>query len=274
MSVAPILTGLATAVVLLSSGCGDRKKRAAKKPAPEVTVQGLGEAPRTRLRYRFRVGETLHYRMTSHRKISGLPGPSAPVKVRLSALTEQVQGRRARLRWRVEHVSSGSARLRGLSLYVQTTDRGEISTVGRSRPGPKSAVPLGQSVRQLFLAWPAEAVGPGARWTQVRKLLLAPSTKGGIRARVEARYKLERVVPCGQSTCAHLSVSTSVKLSHKAGRVKILGNGSGSGRVVFDLRRGRLLESHTRAEIGMSTSLKPGKIVQRLTLKQSMELTR
>ena len=54
----------------------------------------------------------------------------------------------------------------------------------------------------------------------------------------------------------------------------MLGKGEGSGRVIFDLERGRLLESHTQAAIGLSTSLAPNKVIQKITLKQSLQLTR
>jgi hypothetical protein len=195
------------------------------------------------------------------------------VAITLSVLTDRVRDRRARLRWRVERVSSGSGRLLGLDLWVETSDRGEISTVSRGRPVQRSTH-LGQSVRQLYLAWPAEAVGPGARWTQRRDLILAASSKGGFRAQVVARYSFDRVAPCGRGRCAHLSLHTTVALSHKAGKVKVEGKGTGTGRVVFDLERGHLLESHTRAEIGLSTSLAPGKVVQKISLVQSLELRR
>jgi hypothetical protein len=210
--------------------------------------------------------------MTSRRRITGLPS-DGPVVIQLSVRTAWVRERRAQLRWRVEGVISGSPRLQGLELWVETSDRGEISTVTRGRPAPRQSS-LRQTVSQLFLAWPAEAVGPGARWTQRRDLILAPSMQGGIRARMIARYRFERIAPCGQGRCAHLSLHTTVELSHKAGRVRIQGRGSGTGRVVFDLRRGRLFESHTRAEIGLSTSLAPEKVVQKISLKQSLELKR
>jgi len=272
------LSTLVCGLVLLGLGSGCKRKK--KRPAPAtpgvLTVQSVGAKPRVRLRYRFRVGEKLAYRMTSHREISGLPGPSGPVSLRLSVSTDRVRDRRARLRWRVERVASGPQRLRGLDLWVETSDRGEISSVsrGRPRPRPRTAQQLQQSVRQIYLAWPAEAVGPGARWTQRRDLILAASTDGGFRAQVVARYSFDRVAPCGQGQCAHLSLRTTLTLSHKAGKVKVLGKGEGSGGVVFDLKRGRLLESRTQAAIGLSTSLAPNKVIQKITLKQSLQLTR
>lgn len=267
---------LIVALLLLGSlqpGCEEKQRISLRRPAAVVTVHSTGSAPRVALRYRFRVGETLTYRMTSKRRISGLPSPEKPVTIHLSAHTVRVRKHRARLRWRVERVVSGSTRLRGLALWVETSDRGEISAVRRGRPAPPKSS-LGQSVRQLFVAWPAVAVGPGARWTQRRDLILAPSTGDGFRTKVEARYRFERIAPCGQGRCAYLSVRTSLLLTHQAGRVRVQGKGSGVGRVVFDLRRGRLLGSHTRAEIGLSTSLDPSRVLQKLSLKQSLELIR
>lgn len=271
-TLAPLVCGL----LLLGLGSGCKRKRKKSAPARRaLTVQSVGAAPRMRLRYRFGVGEKLTYRMTSRRNITGLPG-SGPVSLTLSVTTDRVRRRRARLRWRVEQVASGSPRLRGLELWVETSDRGEISTVSRGRPHPRprTAEQLQQSVRQIYLAWPAKAVGPGARWTQRRDLILAASTKGGFRAKVVARYSFDRVAPCGQGRCVHLSLRTTLELSHKAGKVKVLGKGEGSGRVIFDLERGRLLESHTQAAIGLSTSLAPNKVIQKITLKQSLLLTR
>lgn len=264
------------ALVLLSSlppGCEGKKLISPKRPAAVMTLHSAGSEPRVALRYRFRAGETLTFRMTSRRRITGLPSPHGPVEILLSAYTDRVQKRRARLRWRVERVVSGSPRLLGLELWVETSDRGEISTVSRGRPAPQRSS-LRQTVRQLFLAWPKAAVGPGARWTQRRDLILAPSTRGGVRAKVEARYHFDRIAPCGQGRCAHFSVRTSLLISHKAGRVLVQGKGTGTGQVVFDLRRRRLLESHTRAEIGLSTSLAPNRVIQKIFLKQSMELSR
>ncbi len=274
---------LGVAVALGGSGCrregrspgGDRRRAAG------ITLTSPGAAPRRLLRYRFAAGERLRYRMKSRRKISRLPAPLEPVRLVLSVQTERARGSRALVRWRVERVISGSPRLLGLSLWMETSDRGEITRVSRLPPAPGGApasgakgAPLGQSLRQLLLAWPAEPVGVGATWTQVRDLILVPSMGGGIRARIEARYRVERVKGCGQGRCVSLSVRSDLRLSQRAGRVKILGTGSGVGRVLFDLSRGRLLESHTRATIRMSTSLAPGKVVQRLVLEQSMELTR
>lgn len=253
-------------------GCG-KKKRISRKGPAVVTLHSAGAEPRVALRYRFKAGETLAYRMTSRRRITGLPSPDEPVTIHLSAFTDRVRKRRARLRWRVDRVLSGSPRLQGLALWVETSDRGEISTVSRGRPAPQKSS-LRESVGQLFLAWPEAAVGPGARWTQRRDLILSPATGGGFRAKVEARYRFERIAPCGQGRCAHLSVRTTLLLTHKAGRVRVQGKGTGTGRVVFDLRRGRLLESHTRAEIGLSTSLAPNQVIQKIFLKQSMELRR
>jgi hypothetical protein len=264
-------------LLVLGPGCkgqGQGKKKSAPARPGTLTVESVGAQPRMKLRYRVRPGEKLTYRMTSHRKISGLPGHSGPVSLTLSVSTDRVRGRRARLRWRVEQVASGSPRLRGLDLWVETSDRGEISTVSRGRPRPRTAQQLQQSVRQIYLAWPAKAVGPGARWTQRRDLILAASTKGGFRAKVVARYSFDRVAPCGQGRCVHLSLRTTLELSHKAGKVNVLGKGEGSGRVIFDLERGRLLESHTQAAIGLSTSLAPNKVIQKITLKQSLLLTR
>lgn len=270
-----VLTQLVLVLVIaFQPGCHKPPKPSPKAPGAVVTVQSVGEAPRMRLRYRFRAGETLAYRMTSLRRISGLPNPGGPVTITLSVTTDRVQDRRARLRWRVEQVHSGSSRLKGTELWVETSDLGEITTVSSGRPSVQTPGQLHQSVRQLFSAWPGPAVGPGARWTQRRDLILAASIKGGFRARVVARYRFDRVAPCGQGRCAHLSVRTSLHLSHKAGKVKILGKGTGTGRVVFDLDRGRLLKSRIRAAIDLSTSLAPGKVVQRMTLEQSMELTR
>jgi hypothetical protein len=261
-------------VCAMGAGCQERVILALRVVPAVVTVHSIGDAPRTRLRYRFDVGETLTYRMKSHRRISGLSNPAAPVAITLSVHTERVRNRRARLRWRVESVSSGSGRLKGLELWVETSDRGEITRVRRGQPASKEPGQLDQSMRQIFLAWPAQAVGPGAYWTQRRDLILAASTQGGFRTQVVALYRFERVAPCGQGRCAHFSVRTTVALSHKAGKVQVQGRGSGSGRVVFDLDRGRLLQSHTRAVIDMSTSLVPGKVVQKLTLVQSLELIR
>jgi len=272
--------GWGMALVALGTGCQRKEIPRPDQRPNAVTVQSVGAEPRLKLRYRYRAGESLTYRITSHREISGLPRPAGPVAVTLSVFTDRVRGRRARLRWRVERVASGSARLQGLDLWVETSDRGEISTVSRgrprprSRPRPKPSGQVQQSVRRLYLAWPAEAVGPGAWWIQRRDVILAPSTHGGFRARVAARYRFDRVAPCGRGRCAHLSMRLTMDLSHKAGLVKVRGKGRGSGRVVFDLERGRLLESHTRAVIGLSTSLMPNKVVQRLSLNQSMVMTR
>ncbi len=256
-------------------GCRKRAKRSARAPRAVVTVQSVGVAPRVRLRYQFRAGESLTYRMTSQRRISGVPSATAPVTTTLSMYIDRVVNKRARLRWRVEGVSSGSSRLRGTQLWVETSDRGEITSVSQGRPtAKKGPEQLDQSMRQLFLSWPAQALGPGARWTQRRDLILAASSRGGFKTRVVARYRFERIARCGQGRCAHFSVRTTVALSHKAGKVKVMGKGAGSGQVVFDLDRGRLQKSHTRAQIDLSTSLAPDKVVQKITLIQSMELTR
>jgi hypothetical protein len=282
----------------IGPGCQKRVKLFPKEGPAVVVVHSTGVEPRIRLRYRFQPAETLKYRMKSHRRISGLSNPAAPVIITLSVRTDRVWDRRALLRWRVESVTSGSGRLRGLELWVETSDRGEITRVRRGQPpgkgteqsapkgtrqpvgkGPRQSAGKGlgqidRSMRQIFLAWPAQAVGPGAHWTQRRDLILAASTKGGLRTRVVARYRFERIAPCGHGRCAHFSVRITVALSHKAGKVRVQGNGTGTGRVVFDLDRGRVLESHTRAVVDLSTSLLPGKVVQKLILVQSLEMIR
>jgi len=290
-----VLIQVVPALVLalaIGSGCQKRAMLFPKEGPVVVVVHSTGVAPRIRLRYRFEPAETLTYRMKSHRRISGLSNPAAPVNITLSVRTDRVWDRQALLRWRVESVTSGSGRLRGLELWVETSDRGELTRVRRGQPpgpgkgmgqsaakGPRPSAGKGvgqidRSMRQIFLAWPAQAVGPGAHWTQRRDLILAASTQGGLRTRVVARYRFERIAPCGQGRCAHFSVRTTVALSHKAGKVRVQGNGTGTGRVVFDLDRGRLLESHTRAVVDLSTSLLPGKVVQKLILVQSLELIR
>jgi len=274
--VRPTLAVLGCGLLLIAAGlgCGPKKKSPAPVRPAALTVQSVGAAPRRRLRYHFGVGEKLAYRMISRRKISGLLSATGPVSLLLSVRTERIRGRRALLRWRVEHVDSGAQRLRGRELWVDTSDRGEITTVSRGRPRPAPPAQLHQSVRLLYLAWPNEAVGPGARWIQRRDLILAASTQGGFRAKVVARYSFDRVAPCGQGRCAHLSLRMALKLSHRAGKVKVKGEGTGTGRVVFDLQRGRLQESHIQAVIGLSTSIAPGKVLQKITLVQSMTLTR
>jgi len=274
----PLRLAFALAIVITVAaqpGCRKRAKRSAKAPSTVVTVLSAGVAPRVRLRYHFRAGESLTYRMTSQRRISGVSSAATPVTTTLSVYTDRVVDKRARLRWRVEGVSGGSSRLRGTELWVETSDRGEITSVSQGRPvAKKGPGQLDQSMRQLFLSWPAQALGPGARWIQRRDLILAASSHGGFKTRVVAKYRFERIARCGQGRCAHFSVRTTVALSHKAGKVKIMGKGTGSGQVVFDLDRGRLLKSHTRAEIDLSTSLAPDKVVQKVTLIQSLELTR
>jgi hypothetical protein len=255
----------------LAPACRKPTRRGAPVPRVGMTVRSRGAEPRVKLRYRFRAGETLRYRMTSRRRITGLPDAPGPVVVALSVHTAQVRQQRARLRWRVERVVQGSPRLQGLSLWVETTSRGALSSVTRRQESPAVDPQLGQSVRQLYVAWPAEALGPGARWTQRRDMILATSTRGGFRTRLVARFVFDRVAPCGQGRCAHVSLRTTVALSHRAGRVKIKGKGTGRGRVVFDLTRGQLVTSRTRAEIGLSTSLSGDDVVQKITLDQALE---
>lgn len=235
-----------------------------------------GTVPRVRLRYRYRPGETLRYRLSTRRVISGLPA-AAPVVVRLSVLTAKVQGRLARLRWQVEGVGDrveGVGRtLRGVSLWLETSDRGEISRVSQGRAEQRSGAQLKHSVQQLYLAWPEAKVGVGARWEQRRRVILVPRARGGFKAQVLARYSFDRLADCGRSRCAYLTVRTELRLDHRAGAVQVGGRGQGSGRVVFDLGTGRLLESRTTAEMSLFTSLHGG-VAQRLQLDQSLQLTR
>jgi hypothetical protein len=267
--------GLTVALVsALAPACRKPTRRGPPVPRVGMTVHARGAEPRVKLRYRFRAGETLRYRMTSRRRITGLPGAHGPVVVALSVHTAQVRSSRARQRWRVEQVVQGSPRLQGLALWVETTSRGALSSVTRRQDLPAVDPQLGQSVKQLYVAWPAEALGPGARWTQRRDVILAASTRGGFRTRMVARFVFDRVAPCGQGQCAHVSLRTTVALSHRAGRVKIKGKGTGTGRVVFDLTRGQLVTSRTRAEIGLSTSLSGDDVVQKISLDQSLEETR
>jgi hypothetical protein len=261
------------------AGCPSKKKKRRPQAAlGKVTVLERGGEPRHRLRYRYQRGETLRYRLTSRRRLTGVPGGERPVTAELSVHTARVDGRRARLRWQIERVQG--APLQRTPLWIETSDRGEISAVrqrfrpGRARGGRASGKPVRQSVRQLYLAWPEPAVGPGARWEQRRDLILAASVQGGVRARVHASYTFDRVARCGQGRCAYLSVRTRLDARQRAGRVKVRGKGGGTGRVVFDLDKGRLMESSTRADLGLGTSLQPGETVQRLRLEQSLKLIR
>ncbi len=264
-------------VSLVAASCEGCEPKVRLPPPPAgLQVLDLGRPPRVRLRYRFRPGETLRYRLTTERRSLHLADPGTRLVTTLSRYVDRVRAPRAQVRWRLYPAASARSR-RGTTVWLQVDDRGRVEATRFPGVSAERARTLRTLLRNLHAPWPVPAVGVGARWSDRRRARVALGTgKPGssVETTVESRYRLERVGPCGRTRCAYIGVHLSLWSEHSRAGLTVRGTGRGQGQIAFDLDRGILVRSHTRAELDLSAGPLRGRAQERYLMTQDMELMR
>lgn len=232
-----------------------------------------GKSPRVALRYGFRPGLVLHYRLTSEQRLLGASGRAQPQIRHLSFAVDRVRGPRAQVRWRQEP-GPGIA-LPGRALWMQLSDRGVVEAIAMGRGEDKLDAWLGQALQSMYPRFPKEALGAGARWQETRNQELRPLPgRPAVGTRLKAQYALERFAPCGRTRCAEISVRMEVGLTHSVGPRHLQGEGWGRGHLRFDLGRGSLVSSSTFSEMEIRVAASGGQARELIRTRSDLEEVR
>jgi hypothetical protein len=284
---------------LLAVGC-DKHRAGGSEPKTDdgqptgLVVLGRGAAPRVKLRYRFRQGQRVLYRLTTERRRLHSPRRRARRTLRLSRWVDRVRAPRgdmAQIRWRVLGPAGAAARARrtprtsaagsaqaGRRLWLEMDSRGRVSKSAVVGGAPGAGGRLAVMLRGLHHRWPEAAVGVGARWVDRRRLRLplgGPEAKRApIRVTVRVRTTLERLGPCGRSRCAYLSLRTRLVSRKRYQRLQLSLRGQGQGTVVFDRTRGRVESSRSRAQLRLSTGLAGRRVTERYLVIRRLDALR
>ncbi|HEX9260439.1 MAG TPA: hypothetical protein VF855_12945 [Acidimicrobiales bacterium] len=179
-------------------------------PKREITVLEPGKAPRAELRYRFKAGsdsrQRITYRQQLTQSIDGQEG--APVDVQYSVVLRNVVTAVAadgtadstvtyeaveappgvtltdEQRTALQQIAAG---LLGVTMSVRTDGRGAVTVTGSSQ-GAAGMEQATKAAGDLGTLLPVEAVGEGARWTQV-----ASSALAGIALEQSQTFRLAQV---------------------------------------------------------------------------------
>ncbi len=262
--------GLLVLALGLNSACGDK---GTKRPSDQADlVFSVGRGPRVALRYAFRRGLVLHYRLRSVRSLVGAPDPEERQIRHLTLAVDRVRGARAQVRWRVEPGLGVGTDASGRALWLQLTDRGAVEAQAPGRGQGELDAWLGAALRSAFARFPAEALGAGARWRETRKQELRPKPElPAVETRLVADYTLERFTPCGSTRCAEISIHSRVSLAHRLGARRLVGEGAGRGQLIFDLGRGVLVSSSSSSEVEIRVLGPLGQVKETFRLRQELE---
>jgi hypothetical protein len=240
-------------------------------PAPLPVLAAPGAEPRVALRYRLAVGETLRFatrvqQTTLLRSDKTCPAPGAPprpahtitstipVSYGLDLVTRVVraEARSLALETRFEKVSltlppslAGqqaliTASLQGTAFTTELTPEGQVR---RFQLTQLTGQPLWDDLQRMKTplghlqpVFPAEAVGRGARWREVRVLQLDEAS-----GRITARYETDAEVASlgtGPKGTAEVRLVTLIQVDGKVVGQPYQGSGRVTGTLTLDLRRG------------------------------------
>ncbi|MFH2007469.1 MAG: hypothetical protein ABI333_12865 [bacterium] len=267
------------------------EKNVSKKNAPKVlepdppgpvTVVQAGVAPRLKLRYRLKEGETLVWhsfirQVTEVRKEKQCPAPGAklpphkavrtiPMSYRVDIIskvdsaddtTYDLSSRFANVTMSLPPALTSREQLLktvigNISYTTRMTHQGRIqrfqlgklTTAGLRELQKRLRAPLGH----LQPVLPDEAVGVGAQWVHLRTLpLLQPG--GRIDATYETRYKLTALPTAAGKQVVSLAASTRMTLTGNLMGHPFQGRGTGESRLLLDARRGVLRSARGSSHI-------------------------
>jgi hypothetical protein len=261
--------GFAVSISCLPFGCGKRETQ--KRVDKGTVLVSSGRAPREALRYDFRRGDVLHYRLVSERSILGAAAPAEKKIQHLSHAVDRVRGPRAQVRWRLEPGPDQARGAVGRTLWLQLTSRGVVEAVAPGKGEGELEPWLKEALRTAYPRFPAQALGAGARWRETRTQKLHPEkSHPAVETRLEAEYTLERFAPCGRTRCAMITVLGRVSLSQRVGARSLRGSGVGRGQLTFDLDRGVLVSSSSVSEVEIGILGPGGQARENLVLRQEL----
>jgi hypothetical protein len=248
------------------------------------------------LRYKFEKGASLTYALHVTQRLeassSSDPGVVAKSESGLSAeyfqrTTDLGQGG-ARIEFGFSKLETwqglGGRKLPGApnSALAALTFQAGLSPRGLWRDvKPAGAVPnaadaslsaqVQKAIEQNLFVLPEAPVSIGGSWTTTRRLPAAVPGAKGLFMEVATTATLVKIVPVAGDSQAYLDLVTKLSL---AGRAKVMSTplqlklkGTGKGKVVFSVSRGRLIRSEHNLVIGGSITKPKGGDSSRYTLE-------
>jgi hypothetical protein len=168
--------------------------------------------------------------------------------------------------------------LAAFSLQARLSPRGLLSDVkpaGTVQTAAQLALAdqVHKALEQNLFVLPQAPVSIGGSWTTTKRLPAAVPGAKGLFMEVATTATLVKIVPLGDESQAHLDLVTKLSL---AGRAKVMGaplqlklEGTGKGKVVFSVSRGRLIRSEQSLAITGSITNPKGGGSSRYTLELS-----